>query len=242
MIRSFTSRRISLTSLVAALLLFAGVGTAGAQTTETYDVSGYSEFEMGVRGTAYVSQGDTESLEITGPADVIEDIDVRVEGNRLVLDYGERNWVERFFSGDQDEVEVRVSMTTVEDLSVNGAGTIVGETPIEAGDLRVGVSGAGEVELDVSASSLRSEISGAGEMDLRGSADSHTIQISGAGEVRAADLETADSSIQVSGAGECEVHATNTLDVSVSGAGSVRYRGQPKISQNVSGAGSVEAM
>ena len=229
---------------IAGLALLCGliVPPTAAQTTETYDVSGFSELEMGVRGTAYVSQGGTESLEITGPEDVLEDIRVDVSNGRLTIDYTEQNWVSRFFSGDRDEVEVRVTMSRINDLSVNGAGTIVGETSIESGDLRLGVSGAGEMDLDLDAQTLRTEISGAGEMTLSGSTAEHTIQISGAGEVDAANLETADSSIRVSGAGQCTVHATNTLDVSVSGAGSVRYKGQPKVSQSVSGAGSVKAL
>jgi len=239
------STRARFLSWIACLFVFCGVLTAtpaAAQTTEPYDVSDFSELEMGVRGTAYVSQGNTESLEITGPADVIEDIRVDVSNGRLTIDYVEKNWVSRFFSGDRDNVEVRVSMTVVNDLSVNGAGSMVGETSIESDDLRLGVSGAGEMEFDLAAQTVRTEISGAGDMSLSGSASEHTIQISGAGEVDAANLETAESSIRVSGAGQCTVHATTTLDVSVSGAGSVRYKGQPKISQSVSGAGSVKAL
>ena len=116
MIRSLTSRRLPLSSLIAALLLVVGVSTASAQSTETYDVDRFTELEMAVRGTAYVSQGGTQSVEITGSEDVLEDLDVRVRNGRLVVGYANRNWVEEYFTGNDDEVEVRVTMTGVNDL------------------------------------------------------------------------------------------------------------------------------
>jgi hypothetical protein len=228
--------------LIAALTVALAPAPAGAQTTETYDVSGFSKLEIGIRGTVSLSQGDTESLTITGPEDVVADIEVEVVNGRLTVDYGPKNWIEQFFSGEEDAVEVEVSMSTVEAILVSGGSEIIGATPIEADDLRVGVSGAGEIDLQISASRLRSEISGAGEMNLEGSADAHEIDISGAGTVRAADLKTNSSSVRVSGAGECEVYATADLSVDVSGAGTVRYRGEPTISQSVSGAASVKAL
>lgn len=228
--------------LIAVLIGALAPAPAAAQTTETYDVSGFSKLDIGVRGTVSLSQGDTESLTITGPEDVVSDIEVEVINGRLTVDYGPKNWIEQFFSGEEDAVEVEVSMSTVEEVMVSGGSEIIGATPIEADNLRVGVSGAGEIDLQISANRLRSEISGAGEMNLEGSADTHDIDISGAGTVRAADLETSSSSIRVSGAGECEVYATSDLDVDVSGAGTVRYRGEPTISQSVSGAASVKAL
>jgi len=228
--------------LIAALIGALAPAPAAAQTTETYDVSGFSKLDIGVRGTVSLSQGDTESLTITGPEDVVSDIEVEVINDRLTVDYGPKNWIKQFFSGEEDAVEVEVSMSTIEEIMVSGGSEIIGATPIEADDLRVGVSGAGEIDLQISANRLRSEISGAGEMNLEGSADTHEIDISGAGTVRAADLETSSSSVRVSGAGECEVYATSDLDVDVSGAGTVRYRGEPTISQNVSGAASVKAL
>lgn len=227
---------------VAATLLCLTPAPVQAQTTETYDVSGFTALDIGIRGTVSLSQGDSESLSITGPDDVLSDIDVSVDNGRLTIQYGPRNWIERFFTGEADAVDVDVTMSSIESLSVSGGAEVVGATPIEAGELRVGVSGAGEIELDITADRLRSEISGAGEMHLQGTAESHRIEISGAGTVRAADLETRESSIRVSGAGECEVYATSRLDVAVSGAGTVRYRGEPRISQSVSGAASVKAL
>jgi len=236
------SIRSFLALAVAATLLSLTPAPAQAQTTETYDVSDFSALDIGIRATVSLSQGDTESLSITGPEDVLADIEASVDNGRLTVEYGPRNWIERFFTGEKDAVDVEVTMSSIESLSVSGGAEVVGATSIEAAELRVGVGGAGEIELDITADRLRSEISGAGEMHLKGSAESHRIEISGAGTVRAADLETSESSIRVSGAGECEVYATSRLDVTVSGAGTVRYRGEPRISQRVSGAASVKAL
>lgn len=244
------ARRLSLVSLFF-LLLSLSSAPVNAQDTDrrTFEADGFDAVSVSVYGTAHIRQGDTHDVAIDGPPDILDAIVVEVDDQTLKVQYRDRNFLDRLFSGDwfdgydrEEAVDVYVTLPTVRALSLRGTARLIGETPLSSDDLLLSVSGTGSVDAEVDAQSLQTNLSGAGDVSLRGTATSHSITISGAGEIVADDLETETASIQVSGAGECRVHVTRQLDVSVSGAGSVRYKGSPRITQQVSGVGSVKAL
>lgn len=238
-------------ALVLFLFLAGSMLPASAQDTDrrSYDVDGFHALGMSVYGTAYVSQGDAFSVEIDGPTRILDAIEVSVKGDQLTIEYEQRGFLERLFSGDwfdgydrEEAVDVYVTLPEVSALSISGTARLIGETPLRSDALALRISGAGEVTAEVEVESLTSSMSGSGEMRLTGTAGSHEITISGAGKVAAEELATRRASIQVSGAGECVVHTTDALDVRVSGAGSVRYKGSPRVTRQVSGVGTVRAL
>lgn len=225
--------------LLAAFFAFTVSVPASAQTSETYDVSGFSRISMSIVGQAYVTQDDAFSLRIEAPQRILDEIEARVSGGTLNIRYRDDDWSKDY---DDDEVNVYVSLPRAEGLSISGAATMRSENRLESESLDLAISGAGQMMLDVAVGELKTSMSGAGDATLEGSADSHRISVSGAGSVNAEDLRTATVNVSVSGTASCRVHATDALDVKVSGMGSIRYKGDPKVTQNVSGMASIERM
>ncbi len=136
---------------------------------------------------------------------------------------------------------LHVTMEEVRQLSISGAGDMVGSDGVSAHDLDLHLSGAGSVKMEVHAQRIGATISGAGDVSLSGETESLDVAISGAGELSAFGLLAKVAEVSISGAGDCEVNVLETLEASVSGAGDVRYKGNPEVLSTVSGVGAVSA-
>ena len=86
-------------------------------------------------------------------------------------------------------------------------------------------------------------ITGAGNFHLSGEDQSSLdIYIQGVGDVNALDMRVDDCLINIEGAGDCQVNASNSLEVNISGVGNVLYMGEPTLTTDISGVGNVTAV
>ncbi len=178
-------------------------------------------------------QKGPQSLRLVGEDNILSIIDTHVEGSTLVIDS------DRSYSSDIG-VTAYVSMESIREFAIHGAGKIVGEEDFTTDELILEIIGAGKIELSVTAQSISSRIAGAGSISLEGSADFHAVEITGAGEIDAYDLETKTYDITINGAGACRIFVTQELDVVIAGSGVVYYKGNPSvIRSSISGAGKI---
>jgi Putative auto-transporter adhesin, head GIN domain len=207
---------IGLLVIIGGLLLSAcgDLVGSGKMVTEDRAVGSFSELEISGLGKAIITQGNTPALRIEADDNVIGNIESKVEGNRLKIN----------FKNGMNLTTGRITYyVTVPNLTV------------------IDTSGAASIEADaLNTSSLRVKVSGAGDLRLGGKAESLDLQMSGAGNLKAEKFEVASAKVSISGAGSADVTVSGKLDVSLSGVGSVTYGGNPQISQNISGLGSVK--
>ncbi|MEM7654819.1 MAG: head GIN domain-containing protein [Bacteroidota bacterium] len=210
------------------------VNPSNTNEEQTLSVNDFSAIHLKGSGEVFLTYGDTESVVVKAPQEVLDRLDVSVNSGILLLD------VDGCFSGNFDlEYYVTIAQP-VKELSVSGSGDIFGQNEIEAAtDLTLDISGSGLMSLEVAATNISSRISGSGELSLIGIATSHDARISGSGDLYAFDLKTIDNDIQVSGSGDAEIFSEGgTLDVKISGAGTVYYKGTPaSINTQVTGSG-----
>lgn len=196
---------------------------AAANATGAFDLEGFDRIDA--RGVWKISleQGEDWNVELTYPERVADDIDVRVDGDRLVLGY-DRNgpsWWRGF--GRSETFEARVVMPELEGIDVAGAAKL---------DLS-GFAGDG----------LTISSSGASEIDAtRSRFDELMLTVSGAGDVDLREMPVVDARVVLSGAGDIKLNMNGgELSGTVSGAGKVRYEGTvSRESIVVSGFSSVE--
>ena len=183
-----------------------------------------------------LTPGYDYEVRLEGEEALLKDYETVVDSGMLIIKSD--SWL-KFWR--KKPITVYVSMPLVRKLSVAGSGSIVGESTIYSDRLTLELTGSGEIELDVETKQLGSIISGSGEIRLRGSAKAFQHTISGSGDLNAFNLETERSEIKITGSGNCELSASNRLDVLISGSGTVFYRGDPRtVSQEVSGSGKVK--
>lgn len=228
------------TVLICSLSLFAfascnmnAVKGNGHIVTKSLTQTGFKDIEASSDLEVHLAQG-TYNVKLEGDENIIELVNVRVEGDRLKV-------------GLKDNVSissgrpVKVFITAPEFREIEGSGACVFSGKIASSiPISIDLSGACETHMQIDAPKIDVDASGASEIELKGRARDFSVDASGASTTHCFDLLTENTSLEISGGGEAEVFASQSLTVSISGAGDVKYKGNPAtVKQDISGAGNV---
>lgn len=241
------------------MLLIITASTVFGQSRQTRNVDTFTKISFRVPGKLYVRQGSPQKVEIEGSKDALEKTDVKVENGRLVIGR-EGKWSNWGF-GNDDEVNVYVTVKDIDALNVSGSGDIIGETKIVTRELDLNVSGSGNLKVDAEVSGeMEADVSGSGDLLVKGSCASFNSDVSGSGKVNAAVKVSNEAEFGVSGSGKVEASGsastvkvsisgsgkvlaanmeTNTCKVRISGSGDVEIAVKNEIDANITGSGSV---
>jgi len=122
---------------------------------------------------------------------------------------------------------------------INGSGNMT----ISARDIRnhaYQISGSGNITSKFNEVELcRIKIEGSGDVETSGICQNQFIEILGDGDILSHDLCSINCDIRTSGSGNCNVKATEVLNIQIEGSGNVCYLGQPAITINIDGSGDV---
>lgn len=205
------------------LSFLSSVLITSAQNRETRNVDTFTKISFGVPGNAYITQGATQKVELEGSKEVLDKIQVSVEGGKLIIrskdTWGSWNW------GKEDRITVYITAKEFRALSVSGSGTMETKTKLVTGDLDLAVSGSGSLKAEVQSNTIGANVSGSGAIRLRGTGNNFESSISGSGSV------------------DAEVTIANKLDVSISGSGKLIASGKVNtVKASISGSGRVSAL
>lgn len=228
-----------MTLLLAALVL---VGTNVARAADvTREVAAFSEISLRVPAKLYLTQGDKQSVEMTGKESTLDQIVTEVKDRQLIIRFKTKNLIWKDF--ETGKIEIHITVPEINALIVSGSGDLVNEGPINARILSLTCSGSGNIVLnDLKSERLKANISGSGGVTVSGAdkAVDLSVNISGSGGFRGENFETADVMVRVSGSGGASVNCTNSLVARVAGSGDIRYRGNPRIDSSIAGSGKVK--
>lgn len=201
--------------------------------TEGRSLNNFYSVDLTTVGTVNITYGTVQEASVTVNENILEYITTIVSNGKLIIG------VEPGKQFQNLNLTVNLTMTDLEELSNNSAGSINGKNKFRADSVRLVLNSAGNISLELESDQLNSSLSGAGNIVLSGEVSKHQVELSGAGNILAFDLTTETTVINLSGAGKAEVRNSQLLDVTISGAGSVYYKGNPTIIQNITGSGSL---
>lgn len=229
---------------------------AHAFQRETRDLPPFTKISLSVTADVYLTQGAIQKVDVEGNEEDLDDLVLEVEGNKLIIkskNHGKifGNW------SSWDDVNIYITIPTIEGITVAGSGSITGRSKIIAEDLDLSISGSGNIELDIEAEDVDADITGSGDMDLKvqthqlncritgsgdievgGTGKSIGLKITGSGDIDASGFEAEECIATITGSGSCEVHATRRIDANISGSGDIRYKGNPDhVNSRTSGSG-----
>lgn len=242
--------RFTFASLFAGFLFLMGVSLTPAQdrVREAREVESFTGIALSVPGTLHLRQGEPRSVEVEAPTDVLEHVETTVEGGTLkIRDERDPDGFLDVLFGDggadiEEKVEAYVTVPTVDGIALAGAGTVLGETPIEASSLDLSNAGSGDMRLEVQVQALEVESAGSGTFDLTGTADRVDMQSAGSGTVEAIDLTVETADVQMAGSGDMRLHVVDSLSAEIIGSGDIEHRGSPTIETSLIGSGEVRAV
>jgi hypothetical protein len=208
--------------------------------SENRQVSGFNSIEFSSIGKVNIIQGDIESLNISGPDNLVPEISTTVNNGKLIIRTRENINITGLSSTNM--LTFTIVVKDLASLAVSGAGDVQIETLSTPG-MDVTMSGAGKVvQNQITTDNLKITISGLGGIDISGQAARAMIDISGAGSVNAPDLKIQTANVTISGVGNATLWVTDQLTGNLSGAGSVSYYGNPQTNVKSSGLGSFKSL
>ena len=245
-------------SLYCLVLCMLATSSVFAQR-QTKNVDTFTKISFRVAGKLYLRQGSPQKVEIEGKKDAVEETVVKVEGSKLIIGR-EGKWSNWNF-GNDDEVNVYVTVKDIDALSVSGSGDLIAETKIVSNELSLNVSGSGNLKIEAEVSGeMEADVSGSGDLFVKGRCQSLNSDVSGSGKVNASVAVANRAEFGISGSGKVEADGsasevkvsisgsgkvlaanmqTNTCNVRISGSGDVEISVKNEIDANITGSGSV---
>lgn len=214
------------------------VEAQGSGNARSYAVRDFDKVELRGSDDVEVSTGGDFSVRAEGDPNILDRIEIRIDGDRLIVgrkDGGGWNWG----SDDDHDVRILVSMPAIRggmlagsgDLTINRArGDFDGELA-GSGDMTIGIlqggravfslAGSGTIAASGQIDRIDLSIAGSGNFDAPGlNAAAADINIAGSGDVRA--LVRGDASVSILGSGDVDLGANARCKVSKMGSGEVR--------------------
>lgn len=180
-----------------------------------------------------VTTGGRHSVVAQGPDADLDRLDIRVEGDRLIIATrnGSWNWSSR------EGVTVRVSAPNLSGASISGSGDMqVG--PVK-GNFEGRISGSGDMQIaSVDAPSLALSLSGSGDISVGGGrCGTGNFATTGSGDIDAGRVRCETLSISSTGSGDVVAQATATATLRTTGSGDIRVTGGARCTTRSTGSG-----
>ena len=209
----------------------------GSSSLVERQVSGFSSLRIQGPFDVYVTLGNSVSLKMDAPAEILGRMVTEVNGSELNIHNKHDNWSTGPKSWYSDKswwhthkrIAIYVTTTSLNRIIVSGSGHIFFMNSIAANDLKLRVRGSGQVEGAIDVKSLNGKLSGSSQVKLSGKAETSTVKISGSGHFSGGELVTLNSAVRVSGSGRAEINANEKLAAVVHGSANVSYTGSANI-------------
>jgi phage shock protein PspC (stress-responsive transcriptional regulator) len=197
------------------------------EDVSTSSLTDFDELEISGLFDIRVKQGNTYSVELTGPDKEKAKYRIVRLGSTLVIEYDDEkrfNWRSNPLKVEQ--VRINITMPEVEKIDLKGAGK-ASFTGFTQDDIRLKILGAIKVNANMNARDLAVYLSGASELTLTGEGDKMDVNILGASKMDGYEYQVKDAIVEANGASKAYVFVTGRLEVEEGLASKVSYKGNP---------------
>ncbi len=213
------------------------VEAQGDGNAHSYPIRDFAR--VGLRGAddVEVSTGGDFSVRAEGEADILDTLEIRIDGDTLIVGRKDRsgwNWG----GGDDGDVRILVSMPAIRsgvlsgagDLTINRAqGDFTGDLA-GAGDMTIGILEGGRAEF---------ALAGSGTIAASGRIDRFDLSIAGSGNFEAPGLTAGGADINIAGSGNVRALVNGDASVTILGSGDVDLGPQARCKASRMGSGDV---
>jgi phage shock protein PspC (stress-responsive transcriptional regulator) len=204
-----------------------------------FKVSNFERIDIAGGFYAEVRQGSAFRVVIDGARRDVDDLQVRVEGNELNIDYQNKLFGSGFRR--RRDVNILIEMPSLEAVDLSGAVNATVKGFSEAKNLEIDLTGASKATFTaLQAESIDVDLTGASRLNLLGTTRALRADLTGACQLNAGGLKAEEATLDLSGASYAGVEVSRQLRASASGASRIRYRGAAQVDKSSSGGSSVE--
>ena len=233
---------ITLIALLLTVTVYAQV------TKKTLELPDFRAIYNNSNYTVYLKQTNKQEVTVEALTEIYNLTKISVENGILMInlerkpdDPNKSIWAKIDDIKLNPTMKVYVSVKTLDEIQVNGAGKVISENSLASSLLNLSLSGSGSMDLDIKGDVVKVEVSGSGKLGIKGYASSLDALVSGSGSLNAFNCPVEKAKVKVSGSGVAELNVSDNLDAMVAGSGSVKHKGNTKNTvKRVYGSGTVD--
>lgn len=210
----------------------AGEASSGARASRTYEAKGFTEVALAGPDDAEINNGAQFSVTAEGDPAALDQLDIRVEGGRLLI--GRK---QKFSFGHHDNgAKVHVTLPRLTSASLTGPGNM--HIDKGEGNFHAALSGPGNLSIDaLSGGDIDLSSTGPGDITVGGAGQRLKASIAGPGDIDASKFTAASANISVMGPGSLKGVVKGEASISIMGPGDVDLTGGAKCSVTAMGPG-----
>lgn len=209
---------------------------SGPVTQRSYDLTGFDEVALAGSQDVIVAVGGAHAVRAEGPAEVLDRLDIRVEGDTLRVGMKKGNWS---WSSDRPRTRIFVTLPALRAAAVAGSGDMQVDR-VAGNSFSASVAGSGDLQIaELKVGEAQFSVAGSGDIRAVGTAERSNVSVAGSGDVDTSGLQVRTTSASVVGSGDVRVHASDTANVSIVGSGDVWVAGSARCTINKRGSGEV---
>ncbi len=190
-----------------------GRGSIGSRTL---NLPAFSAVESHYDISADISYGAVQAVTITGYDNLLNILDVRVDGDVLKLKYNSN-----YINIRNGNLVAKIIVPVINKATIHGSRQILIAGFINGDSLNAKIHGSANIR--VSNSSFQSAL----------------LEIYGSGDIDAQGLQAKQVEVKVHGSGNTSVSVTERMKASIFGSGNVYYWGNPAIETTQNGSGRI---
>ena len=208
---------------MALIVCFGAQSFAKKSDTQVRNVSEFSAIKVSSGIDLYLTQGNSEKVEVKADEDIIDKIVTKVKDGVLHI-YLEKNMNWKWNKSRQ-------AFVTFDDLTAikaSAGSDVYSENSFDLEDLKLDASSGSDIKLtDVVAQKIGLETSSGSDAKISGKVEQFEARASSGSDIDAGNLVSKNCKVRVSSGSDATVHATKSLKADASSGGDIRYKGNP---------------
>jgi hypothetical protein len=178
-----------------------------AVAEEQRELTGFERIEQFGSLDVRYRQGDTFSVRVEAPKDVVKDVETIVRGNCLVVRMKGEGSVVNFGIADSDGVTVYVTSPDFLGIELRGSGDFVCEGLLDTDNLDIWLKGSGDITFnDVICDRANIQQVGSGDVKVRQlTAQQTDVELVGSGDMEVTQRQVAQTRIELKGSGDIKM-------------------------------------
>lgn len=211
----------------------------GPMASRSFAASGFERVKLAGSDDVRVIAGDTFAVEATGPQGVLDKLDIRVEGDTLVVGRERRSG---WSISERKGAVITVTMPVMRGATLAGSGDFrIATTAEDRFEARL--AGSGDLNIaDVRAAETKFSLAGSGDIRAKGRARAADYSIAGSGSIDARELLSESLAVSVAGSGDVAAHTSGHAEVRIVGSGDVTIAGTKDCTARKVGSGEVRCV
>ena len=207
----------------------------GPMSQRSFDLAGFNSVSLAGPHDVIVTVGPAFSVRAEGPANVLDRLELDVQGDSLNIGMKKGRWSFR----DPGKTVIHVTMPAIEAAAIGGSGDMRIDKA-EGRGFSASIGGSGNIDIaSIRVGEASFSIAGSGDIRAAGATQRSTVSIAGSGDVDLGGVETRTASVSIVGSGGVRARAMEAAEVSIMGSGDVEISGTAKCSVSKMGSGSV---